>query len=58
MAIRLTDEEWLKTIYEANSFEDTLKEFCSLKGINDKTFYSKRKLLHQEIGNGEIGIRP
>ncbi len=31
MAIRLTDEEWLKTIHEADSFEDTLKEFCSLK---------------------------
>ena len=48
----------IKKIHEADSFEDTLKEFCSLKGINDKTFYSKRKLLHQEIGNGEIGIRP
>ena len=34
MAIRLTVEEWLKIIHEADSFEGTIKEFCSLKGIN------------------------
>ena len=45
MAIRLTVEEWLKIIHEADSFEGTIKEFCSLKGINDKTFYLKRKII-------------
>ena len=40
---KLHDEEWLRLFDEYENFEGTLKAFCTANGINDKTFYSKRR---------------
>ncbi len=55
---KLKDDEWLRLFEEFKKFEGTAKDFCKANGVNDKTFYSRRRKMLGSNEDNKVHIVP
>lgn len=52
--VTLSKEEWIKIIKDQEQSQMSAYRYCQLHGLSDKTFYSKRKSLKNELEKPEL----
>ena len=55
---KLKDDEWLRLFEEFKKFEGKAKDFCKANGVNDKTFYSRRRKMFGSSKDNKVRIVP
>lgn len=52
--VTLSKDEWVKIIKDQEQSKMSAYKYCRLHGLSDKTFYSKKRLLKEELEKPEL----
>ena len=50
----LSKDEWIKIIKDQEQSQMSVYKYCQLHGLSDKTFYSRKRLLKDELEKAEL----